>query len=182
MKQKIIYLLMITSALWNALYAQPAIQAQKAIGGTDYDEMRSVYFTKDGGYIAGGLSYSNKSYQKSQNIRGGQDYWVVKVDSAGKIQWDKTIGGNSDDNLKAVIQTLDGGYALVGESLSNISVEKSENSWGGSDWWLVKLDSSGSIQWDKTIGGSGTEYIDYIKQTDDGGFVLAGSTRSLLRR
>jgi hypothetical protein len=158
--------------------AQIAITSQKTMGGSGSDFFISLAATSDGGVISGGTSYSDSSFEKSENGRGNGDYWVVKTDKDGKIQWDKTIGGSETDNLKSVIQTSDGGYALIGESFSNISFEKTESCRGQSDFWLVKLDATGKIQWDKTIGGSGTEYIDYIKQTDDGGFVLAGSTDS----
>ena len=166
------------NAICVCAFTQAIIQAQKVIGGSKYDELHSIYATKDGGLIAAGSSYSNKSGEKTQNTRGGRDYWVVKMNKTGKIEWDKTIGGNSDDICKAVIQTSDGGYALVGESYSNISVEKSEDSRGASDYWIVKLDSAGNIEWDKTIGGSGTEFIDNLIQTDDGGYILAGSSDS----
>lgn len=134
--------------------------------------------TSDGGLIAGGTSYSDSSYEKLQNGKGNGDYWIVKMDKNGAIQWSKTIGGSGNDNFKSIIQTSDGGYAVIGESQSNISYDKTENCRGSSDYWLVKLDSKGSIQWDKTIGGSGTEYIDHIVQTGDGGYILAGSSNS----
>ena len=177
MKHKLLHAIILICT-YTGTFAQPVLVNQKAIGGTGPDILMSMSLTKDGGLIAGGKSYSNISYEKTQNIRGGWDYWVVKMDKHGKIEWDKTIGGNNDDGIKAVIQTLDGGYALIGESISNISVEKSENCRGGFDYWLVKLDSHGNIQWDKTIGGSGTEYIDNIVQTSDSGYVLAGSSTS----
>lgn len=162
----------------NGAFAQAAIQAQKVIGGSKYDDLHSAFATKDGGLIVAGSSYSNKSGDKTQNTRGGRDYWVVKMNKGGKIEWDRTIGGNGDDYCKAVIQTSDGGYVLAGESNSFISVEKSEDSRGGSDYWIVKLDSAGNIEWDKTIGSIGTEFIDNIVQTEDGGYMLAGSSDS----
>jgi hypothetical protein len=177
MKQKILFLI-VSGITFSYAFAQTVIQTQKVIGGSKYDELHSICVTRDGGLIATGSSYSNKSGEKTQNTRGGADYWIVKMNKAGKIQWDKTIGGNSDDNCKAVIQTSDGGYALVGESYSNISVEKSEDSRGFNDYWIVKLDSAGNIEWDKTIGGNGTELIDNLVQTDDGGYILAGSSDS----
>jgi hypothetical protein len=177
MKQKIL-LIVILNITVNCAFAQTFIQAQKVIGGSKYDELHSTFATKDGGLIAAGTSYSNKSGEKTQNTRGGTDYWVVKMNKAGKIEWDKTIGGNGNDYCKAVIQTLDGGYVLVGESNSFISVEKSEDSHGSTDYWIVKLDSAGNIEWDKTIGGIGTELIDNVVQTDDGSYVLAGSSDS----
>jgi hypothetical protein len=177
MKQKFISLAFAGLA-YSFGFTQPVIQNQKTIGGSNYDELHSSCVTKDGGLIIAGISYSNKSGEKTQNTRGGSDYWIVKMNRAGKIEWDKTIGGNGDDYCKDVIQTSDGGYAVVGESLSNISVEKSEDSRGFGDYWLVKLDSAGNIQWDKTIGGNNTELIDNLVQTDDGGYILAGSSNS----
>jgi hypothetical protein len=177
MKQKIL-LIVILSITVNCVFAQAFIQAQKVIGGSKYDELHSTFATKDGGLITAGSSYSNKSGEKTQNTRGGRDYWVIKMNKVGKIEWDKTIGGNGDDYCKAVIQTSDGGYILAGESNSYISVEKSEDSHGYTDYWIVKLDSAGNIEWDKTIGGSGTELIDNVVQTDDGGYMLAGSSDS----
>lgn len=92
--------------------------------------------------------------------------------------WDKTIGGNSfEDNVK-VITTADGGYMLGSWSYSNASGEKSENSKGSADYWIVKLDASGNKQWDKTIGGSADDYLSDILQTSDGGYILAGSSQS----
>ncbi len=158
--------------------AQFSSGKQKVVGGFDSDEMMKMIKTKDGGFIAGGGSYSNAGGQKSENSRGGKDYWVIKYDRNGIVQWDKTIGGNGEDNLTAIIQTSDGGYALIGTSSSDISGEKTQNSRGGSDWWLVKLDANGNIKWNKTIGGSGTEYIDYVVQANDGSYVLAGSSDS----
>ena len=146
MKIKFTSQVLIASILLHAsTSAQPVIKGDKAIGGSGPDILLSMCSTKDGGLIAGGKSWSNQSYEKTQNSRGGADYWVVKMDKRGKIQWDETIGSSGDDNYKSVIQTLDGGYALIGESFSNISGEKSENSRGGTDYWMVKLDSMGNF-------------------------------------
>lgn len=179
MKQKFINLLLATCIVCCNAVAQPVIKGQRSLGGSDYDQVVTTIRTKDGGYLSGGNSTSNKSYEKSENKRGDQDYWIVKMDAEGKVQWDKTIGGIEYEDFKSVIQTYDGGYALIGESNSEISDEKSENSFAGSvDYWLVKLDSAGNIQWDKTIGGNGSEFLDMIVQTKDSGYVLAGSSDS----
>ena len=175
MKYKL-YLFVLGMLLVATSTAQYSTTSQKAVGGFDFDELMKMIKTKDGGFLAGGGSYSNASGQKSENSRGGKDYWVVKYAENGMIKWDKTIGGNNDDNLTA--QTSDGGYALIGTSNSDISGEKSQTCRGGSDWWLVKLDKNGNVKWNKTIGGSGFEYIDYVLQADDGSFVLAGSSDS----
>src|SRR6266542_1111579 len=178
MKPKFLNLTFLICITYANAFTQITITSQKTIGGSGADYFTCMTPTHDGGFIAGGTSFSDISFEKSENGRGNGDYWVVKTAKDGKIQWDKTIGGSDNDNLKSIIQTSDGGYALIGESFSNISFEKTENSRGKSDFWLVKLDKAGNIQWDKTIGGSGTEYIDHIEQTDDGGYILAGSTDS----
>lgn len=177
MRQLILFILDLIITV-NCALAQAVIQGQKVIGGSRYDELHSTFATTDGGLIAAGTSYSNKSGEKTQNTRGGSDYWVVKMNKAGKIEWEKTMGGNGNDYCKAVIQTADGGYVLAGESNSYISVEKSEDSRGATDYWIVKLDATGNIEWDKTIGSTGTELIDNIVQTEDGGYMLAGSSDS----
>jgi len=178
MKPKFLHLVFLSCMINASVSAQVTITAQKTMGGSGGDFFLSLAATRDGGSISGGTSYSDMSFEKSENSRGNGDYWVVKTDKDGKIQWDKTIGGSGNDNLKSVIQTSDGGYALIGESSSNISFEKTDNSRGLSDFWLVKLGRGGNVQWDKTIGGSGSEYIDHIEQTDDGGFILSGSSDS----
>ncbi len=154
------------------------IQWQKTIGGNSYDELKSIQQTTDGGYILGGYSESNISGEKSENSRGANDFWIVKTDSTGNIQWQKTIGGSGDDKLYSIQQTTDGGYILGGKSDSNISGEKTENSRGFEDYWIVKIDSVGIVQWQKTIGGSKYEWLFSIQQTTDGGYILGGYSDS----
>ncbi len=154
------------------------IQWQKTIGGNNYDELSSIRQTTDGGYILGGFSNSNISGEKTENSRGDFDYWIVKIDAIGNIQWQKTIGGSENDYHYSVQQTLEGGYILGGWSQSNISGEKTENSRGLRDYWIVKIDSNGNIQWQKTIGGNGSEFLQSIQQTIDGGFILGGWSES----
>jgi hypothetical protein len=156
------------------LNASNKIEWDKTIGGSDFDILTSLQQTSDGGYILGGYSFSNTSGEKTQNSKGSADYWIVKLDSSGNIQFDKTIGGNSFDNLFALQQTTDGGYILGGTSFSNHSGDKTENSRGGTDFWVVKLNSSGNIEWDKTIGGSDEDDLSSLQQTTDGGYILGG--------
>ena len=90
------------------------------------------------------------------------------------IQWQNTIGGNFDDYPFALQQTTDGGYILGGYSNSTISGDKTQDPLGGfADNWVIKLDSTGAIQWQNTIGGNGYEYINAIQQTTDGGYILS---------
>ncbi len=154
------------------------IQWQNTIGGSGSDALRDIYQTSDGGYILGGYSTSNISGDKTENSQGFDDYWVIKLDTAGNIQWQNTIGGNGIDRLFTVLQTSDGGYALGGFSTSNISGDKTENSQGNEDYWVVKLDTSGSILWQNTIGGNGSDVLQTLSQTFDGGYIIGGFSNS----
>jgi hypothetical protein len=167
---------------WVVKYnSKGKIEWDKTVGGNNSDYLYSLQQTKDGGYILGGLSYSDKSGDKTQNSRGASDYWIVKLDNSGNVQWDKTIGGSGYDDFVSLQQTNDGGYILGGNSTSNKSGEKSENNRGLSfsyDYWLVKITSAGTIQWDKTIGGSGEEIISCLRQTSEGGYIIGGTSSS----
>jgi len=154
------------------------IQWQNTIGGDDADWLQSVQQTTDNGYILGGWSKSNISADKTENSQGASDFWVVKLDSIGNIQWQNTIGGDSTDNLYSLQQTTDGGYILGGFSISSISGDKTEYSIGGSDYWVVKLDASGNIQWQNTIGGYENDNLYSLQQTTDGGYILGGRSMS----
>jgi len=152
----------------------------KTVGGDAADYFNALQQTSDGGYILGGSSYSGISGEKTGSNRGFAftDFWVIKLDAAGNIQWDKTIGGSTNDNLTALQQTADGGYILGGSSQSGISGEKTENSRGFTDYWLVKLNKQGNIQWDKTIGGSAGDGLTALQQTRDGGYIAGGISSS----
>lgn len=159
-----------------AQFTAPAIQWQKTIGGSLYDELRSLRQTSDGGYILGGYSASNISGDKIEVSNGLEDYWVVKLDANGSIEWQNTIGGSGSDRLFDLQQTTDGGYILGGNSNSNISGDKTEPSINGSkDMWVLKLDNQGQIEWQKTIGNGGQEIISSVQQTLDGGYILGGT-------
>ncbi|HRA60616.1 MAG TPA: T9SS type A sorting domain-containing protein [Bacteroidia bacterium] len=164
--------------LLTATVQAQEIEWQNTIGGNYTDQLYSIQQTTDGGYILGGWSESYISGDKTENSFGGSDYWVVKLDSIGNIQWQNTIGGNSGDGLYSVQQTTDGGYILGGVSTSNISGDKTENSQGYIDYWVVKLDASGNIQWQNTIGGNSDDYLTSIQQTTDGGYILGGWSNS----
>jgi len=154
------------------------IEWQNTIGGNYYDQLNSIQQTSDGGYILGGWSDSNISGDKTEDSQGNYDYWVVKLDAAGNIQWQNTIGGNSVDYLTSIQQTTDGGYILGGWSNSGVSGDKTENSQGANDYWVVKLDPIGYIQWQNTIGGGSYDYLTSIQQTTDGGYILGGMSQS----
>jgi hypothetical protein len=154
------------------------IQWQNTIGGSGIDELHTISQTSDGGYICGGHSISNISGDKTENSQGFLDYWIIKLDSTGNIQWQNTIGGWEDDHLYSLVQTSDGGFICGGNSYSNNSGDKTENSNGLNDYWVVKLDSLGNIQWQNTIGGDLAEYISSVAQTGEGGYICGGHSGS----
>ncbi|MFY7738970.1 MAG: T9SS type A sorting domain-containing protein [Flavobacterium sp.] len=151
---------------------------QKTIGGNDMEDASSIIQTVDGGYLIGGSSKSNISGDKTENSDGDYDYWIVKLDTNGTTEWQKTIGGSLNDKLAALKPTIDGGFILVGTSNSSISGDKTENSRGLNDIWIVKLNNQGTILWDKTIGRSLDDSANDVIQTNDGGFVVAGTSFS----
>ncbi len=153
-------------------------QWDKTIGGNGYDWLSSVVPTADGGYLLAGYSDSGKSGNKTQNSKGVYDYWIVKLDKNGKQRWDKTLGGKGYDNLMAAIATADGGYLLAGASDSDVSGNKSENSRGYTDYWIIKTDKNGNKLWDRTIGGNDSDELTTLIATGDGGYLLAGNSYS----
>lgn len=150
------------------------IQWQKSFGGTVDDDAQSIQQTIDGGYIVAGSSKSNDGDVSGNHGYG--DYWIVKLDFSGNIEWQKSLGGSGGDYAYSVQQTSDRGYIVAGTSSSNDGdVSGNHGSW---DYWIVKLDSTASIQWQKSLGGTDDEYGYSIHQTSDDGFIVAGSSES----
>jgi Secretion system C-terminal sorting domain len=154
-------------------------------GGTDWEQLTCFQLTPDSGYILGGYSLSGISGNKSQPCVGGFDYWIIKLDSLGNKQWDKTYGGTDIDALTSLHQTNDGGYILGGYSSSGIGGDKSEANVDTLspftyDYWFIKIDSLGNKQWDKTFGGTNNDYPRSLKQTADGGYIVGGYSNSNL--
>jgi hypothetical protein len=150
------------------------IEWQRSLGGAGFDAAQAIQQTPDEGYIVAGTSDSNDGDVTGNN--GGMDYWIVKLDDTGTIQWQNSWGGTGNDNPSAILQTSDGAYVVVGATESNDG-DVSENQ-GGWDLWLIKLDASGSLQLQRTLGGSGDDGAGSIRETPDAGFILAGSTSS----
>ena len=148
------------------------IQWEGNYGGSNGDEAYSVQQTNDGGYIVAGESISDDGDVSGNN--GQNDFWVLKLDASGTILWEGNYGGSDDDRARSIQQTDDGGYIVAGESLSDDG-DISENN-GGFDYWVVKLDASGTILWEGNYGGSDDDRARSIQQTDDGGYIVAGET------
>ncbi len=163
----------------TSVFAQKSdIVWQNTIGGGHADQAPEIIPTSDGGYIMGGVSLSNISGDKTQDSKGSWDLWIVKINGTGILEWEKTIGGADADMLKSIIQTVDGGYLVTADSYSDISGDKTENSKGETDFWILKLDAAGNIIWQHTYGGDATDYRPKAHQASDGGYIVAGNSES----
>jgi hypothetical protein len=170
--KKLIFIFCIISEF---IFAQSSIQWQKSLGGNSSDRGYSTQQTTDGGYIVAGFALT----ENNGDVWGGPgngDFWVVKLNPTGDIQWQKAIGGTSTEVAEEIQQTSDGGYILAGRTFSD-DVDVSGYH-GAADCWVVKLDSIGNILWQRTLGGSSTDEAYSIKQTTDGGYIMAGTTFS----
>lgn len=147
---------------------------QKTFGGTNLENAESIRQTTDGGYIVGGRSRSINGDVTGNH--GGEDFWIVKLDTSGNMEWEKSIGGSMYDDATAVVQTTDGGYAATGWSKS-LDGDVTGNH-GNYDYWTVKLDTVGNIQWEKSYGGDNYDQPFSMKQAYDGGYFLGGFTNS----
>ena len=154
------------------------IEWDNTISGSSFERSPTVLETSDGGFLLGGISDSGIGGDKTEPSNGGTDFWVLKLDDTGTILWQNTIGGSSSDGINALIETSDGGFVLGGVSASDISGDKTENGRGGGDYWIVKINDTGAVEWDKTIGGPGADFLESVYQTPDGGYILGGFSSS----
>ena len=160
------------------LDAKGEIKWQKTLGGQYADELKSIEQTQDKGYILGGYSNSPISGDKTQDNFGLNDYWIVKLDENGKEQWQRTIGGDLDDNLFALSQTKDGGFIVGGNSNSGATHSKSKSNENGTDFWVLKLDKIGNIQWQQIYNYGKRDILSSIVENPDGTFLIGGYAQS----
>ena len=143
----------------------------RSFGGSGEETAQSIIQTSDGGYAV--LGYTNSTdgdlVEKVLNVN---DYWLLKLDAEGNLQWDRTYGGSGDDRGQSVIQTNDGGYAIVGYAMSDDG--DGSNNEGFHDNWILRLDASGNILWERSFGFSGHDHSYDVVQTSDGGFFFSG--------
>jgi hypothetical protein len=135
----------------------------RTYGGADNEIATSIQQTSDGGFVVAGTT----------NLLGGgrDDFWVLKLDALGDVEWQKIYDGGKDEFATSIQQTSDGGFSVAGYT----------SSFGGGwdDFWVLKLDALGDVEWQKTYGGPLHDQARSIQETSDGGFVVGGSTRSI---
>ena len=156
----------------------PSIEWENTIGGNNSDALRTIKQTADGGYIVAGSSYSDLSGDKTEDNCGefssAGDFWIQKLNEDGEIQWQNTIGGSSEEENCFLFQTASGDYIVAGSSQSGKECEKTSNSYGGTDYWVFKLNTSGVVLWQMKIGGESGDQLSGLEPTPDGGFILGG--------
>lgn len=138
------------------------IQWQKSYGGSYQDNGFWIEQTSDGGYIVAGQTLSFGT--------GPNDAWILKLDQAGNVEWQKTLGGSGPDFALSIKQTADDGF-IVGASTYPLSQPPL-------DFWLIKLDSAGNVIWQKSYGGTGDDIAYSVSITSDGGFIVSGASDS----
>ena len=150
------------------------IQWQKSFGGTGEDRCYKIKATNDGGYIISGYTVSFNGDVVGNH--GNNDAWILKLSSAGTLQWQKCYGGLNIEQAEGISLTSDGGYVFVGRSNSSDGDVTLNN--GNHDVWVVKISDKGILQWQKSYGGSDFDYAHEILQTIDGGYIITANTTS----
>lgn len=166
------------------IYNFSEIVTQKSFGANQDESLAKVLVTGNSELILCGQSNSNASGNKSENVIGSDDFWLVKVnldedDSIGGIIWENTIGGNGNDQLRDAIILSDEKFMVAGYSVSDVSGDKTEPALAF-DYWVVTLDTSGDLISQKTIGGDGSDFLYRAFRNSIGQIILSGSSYSNL--
>jgi hypothetical protein len=173
MKKLLTLILLIT--FMNNMHSQVGpLQWQRALGGSAYEYMKEIDQAADGSLISAGYTESSDGNVASNH--GGGDCWLMRQDPSGNPQWERTYGGSGYDYAYSVKHTADGGYICAGYSESTDGDIAFNH--GAGDYFVFKTDNAGTLQWEKTYGGSGNESAQCIRPTADGGYILCGYTES----
>ena len=143
-------------------------------GGSESERISDILETEDGSYIVAGYTESYDHDVSSNN--GKKDAWVFEIDPSGNMKWEETYGGSDDEEVRSMIEAHGGGYILAGESKS--SDQDVSGNYGGYDYWILRIDSSGTIQWDRHFGGNEWDRTKSVKKGVEGGYIVSGRTRS----
>lgn len=176
--RKIFTLLSFAFSSFALAQVAPEIQWSKTYGGSTEESAEQIIQTADGGYAFIGYSRSNDG-DVTEN-KGQADVWFVKTDASGTIEWQKTYGGSNSDTGSALKQTPDGGY-IIGANTQSSDGDVSEYNGAlgyGEDFWLVKISSTGVIEWEKNYGGDYPDILTDLQLTSDGGYIAIGNTSS----
>ncbi|SDH98992.1 Por secretion system C-terminal sorting domain-containing protein [Chryseobacterium taeanense] len=158
-----------------AIQAQEVVW-QKDIKSSTQDFLSQITTTIDQQYLVTGSTIPSNNKQPSTiNQNNGYDYHLIKLNQQGEEVWEKYFSGQNHDFLSATVNTQEGGFLLAGTSFSGKGLDKKEDSKGGSDIWLIRINEFGDELWQKTIGGTSDEEARAVIQTTDMGFFVAGN-------
>ena len=153
-----------------------ALVWETSIGGTRNDLPYAIHPTADSGFIVAGSSNSiNGDVTDHIGDTLNTDFWIVKINATGAIQWKKSYGGTLNEVAQSIEATHDGGYIIAGYT-NSIDGQVTGNH-GGYDFWVVKIDDTGAMQWQTTIGGSGDD-LGFSVDQNAFGYLVAGNTLS----
>ena len=151
------------------------LEWSKYYGGSSTDIPLGVVKTIDNGFIIAGSSDS--ADRDITNNKGGYDFWILKIEANGTVVWGKNFGGSEIDEASAITQTNDGNFIVVGDTRSSNKDVSNNN--GAADLWMLKISQEGILIWEKTFGGTSFDVGRSISRTQDNGFIISGSSRSL---
>jgi hypothetical protein len=157
---------------------------ERTFGGSRFDWANGIGLTTDGGYIIGaGTGSSNGDVNCFDSLPSDwSKAWVLKLDSEGQLQWQNCYGGYYSDVVVDILQTSDGGYVFLGQiSSGDGDIDCFHGTPGNSntqDMWVVKLDVTGEMEWNRCLGGSNFDVPRFIRPMDDGGYLIGGNTTS----
>jgi hypothetical protein len=154
------------------------IQWQKCLGGTDKDYANAIIQTSDGGFAVATDAHSvDGDVVGKHKTTYNSDAWIIKLSDSGNIDWSMCYGGTGDEKASSILQTLDQGYIFTGVT-SSLNGDVSGKH-GGQDLWVVKINKTGILEWQKCYGGSGEDWGQSITATSNGGFAIAGATQTI---
>ncbi|HCM32545.1 T9SS type A sorting domain-containing protein [Chryseobacterium sp.] len=174
---KRLYVSALSIGALTATYAQEVVW-QKDIKSSTQDFLSQVITTIDQQYLITGSSIQSKKLSTESKQNNGYDFHLVKLNQQGEEVWEKYFSGQNHDFLSAVVNTQDGGFLLSGTSYSGKGFDKKEDSKGGSDFWLIRINEFGDELWQKTIGGASDEEARSVIQSTDLGFFVAGNVHN----
>tara|TARA_R110002012_G_scaffold55398_4_gene141444 strand:- start:106197 stop:107723 length:1527 start_codon:yes stop_codon:yes gene_type:complete len=166
--------------LWR-LHLDPALQMnwnKNQLAGTER-KLRSVTTAASGSTLAAG--YTTKAVIDDTTTLGDKDFYVASYGKTGNLEWSTIIGGAKDDQIVKTIATQDGGFILGGISESGIGGTKTTKNLGGTDWWVVKLDSHGNILWQRSFGNFTDDKLTSLQELDNGD-ILLGGTKAIIAK
>lgn len=152
---------------------QEEYDSQLLLGGSYNESVTTTLRCSDSSIIV--LATTESANGNVDDFKGDADIWVIKMTASLDIEWAKTLGGSNYDNGILIIEETDG--FLIGATTESSDGDVSEQN-GEFDLWLVKLNASGTISWEKSYGGSGTEFINAIIPKDDGGYYIGATSYS----